>query len=129
MNLKNRTKTSLSDSTVMLSDYSSAWSFGRACIIFIHEATYVSEAVPVLDLATVLGNGGQPLLIFHGFPRFSGFFCRLHFSLHRNPQHRHSCGQNATKIGYFPHCLVLGGSLVDKQTFMKVFLLCEGDGC
>lgn len=37
--------------------------------------TYVSEAVPVLELAAVLWNGGQPLLVIHEIARL---LCRLH---------------------------------------------------
>lgn len=45
--------------------------------------THVSEAIPVFDLTAVLGDGWQPLLIFHEIPGFSCLFPTFHVYLER----------------------------------------------
>jgi len=47
------------------------------------QRTHVSEAVPVFHLTPVLGDGWQPLLIFHEIPGFSCLFPTFHVHLER----------------------------------------------
>ena len=58
-------------------------------------ATYVSEAIPVFDFAAVLGDGWQPLLVFHEIPRFAGFFRTFHIHLEREA-HQQAQGSGET---------------------------------
>lgn len=67
------------------------------------ERTYVSEAIPVLDLAAILWNGGQPLLVFHEIPRFFRLFNALHVGLRGTPHQHHQRDEKAPKIHHFHH--------------------------
>lgn len=69
------------------------------------KTTHISEAVPVLDLATVLGNGGQPLFIFHEIPRFLSFFPALNVHLHGKPYEHQQRDENTSQIIH-PHHFV-----------------------
>lgn len=51
--------------------------------------THVSEAVPVFDLTAVLGDGGQPLLVFHEIPGFTCLFlATFHLHLERRARQK-----------------------------------------
>lgn len=65
--------------------------------------TYISEAIPVLDLAAVLWNGGQPLLVFHEIPRLFRLFDALHFGLEGWPRQHHQRDEKAHDIRISHH--------------------------
>lgn len=67
------------------------------------QRTYVSEAIPVLDLAAVLWNGGQPLLVFHEIPRFFRLFNALHIGLDGGARQHHQRDEKAHYIRDFHH--------------------------
>ena len=65
--------------------------------------TYVSEAIPVLDLAAVLWNGGQPLLVFHEIPRLFRLFDALRVALEGRAREHQQRDEKAHDIRHFHH--------------------------
>lgn len=86
-------------------------STASSCSSHSTRRTYVSEAIPVLDLAAVLWNGGQPLLVFHEIPRFFRLLDALQVGLTGRAREHHQRDEKARDIRNFHH-----GSRTKKPT-------------